>query len=283
MGAPMAANILAGGHSLTVWNRSAQKMTPLINAGAIAAESPRALAASCDIIFTMVTDGPQVREVVLGDEGIIHGARPGTLLIDCSSIQPEVTREIGALLAEKGIGMLDAPVSGGPEGATNGKLSIMVGGSADDYARALPILQMLGSTVTHVGPAGAGQLVKLCNQIATSINILAMCEAMALAKAGGLDLDMVRTVLLGGAAQSWMLQNWGPKIVNDDFTPGFTVSNAQKDLRNVQQAAQALTLPLPGTAIVQQLWRANEAAGEAEDSNVSMYKAILRMASLQEK
>ena len=283
MGAPMAANILAGGHPLTVWNRSAQKMTPLINAGAIAAESPRALAESCDIIFTMVTDGPQVREVVLGAEGIIHGARPGTLLIDCSSIQPEATREIGALLAEKGIGMLDAPVSGGPEGATNGKLSIMVGGTADDYARALPLLQLLGTTVTHVGPAGAGQLVKLCNQIACSINILAMSEALALAKAGGLDLAMVRTVLLGGAAQSWMLQNWGPKIVNDDFTPGFTVSNAQKDLRNVQQAAQALTLPLPGTAMAQQLWRANEAAGEAEDSNVSMYKSILRMANLQEK
>jgi len=142
---------------------------------------------------------------------------------------------------------------------------------------------LLGTTVTHVGPAGAGQLVKLCNQIACSINILAMSEALALAKAGGLDLAMVRTVLLGGAAQSWMLQNWGPKIVNDDFTPGFTVSNAQKDLRNVQQAAQALTLPLPGTAMAQQLWRANEAAGEAEDSNVSMYKSILRMANLQEK
>ncbi len=283
MGAPMAANILAAGHTLTVWNRSAHKMTPLINAGAIAAESPRTLAESCDIIFTMVTDGPQVREVVLGDAGIIHGARPGTLLVDCSSIQPEVTREIGALLAEKSIGMLDAPVSGGPEGATNGKLSIMVGGLADDYARALPILQLLGTTITHVGPAGAGQLVKLCNQIACSINILAMSEALALAKAGGLDLAMVRTVLLGGAAQSWMLQNWGPKIVSDDFTPGFTVNNAQKDLRNVQQAAQALRIPLPGTAMVQQLWRANEAAGEAEDSNVSMYKAILRMAALQEK
>lgn len=278
MGSRMARNLLQAGHPLVVWNRTAEKMAPLVEAGAVPAQSARQLAEQVEVVFTMLTDGPQVREVILGPEGVVHGARPGTLVIDTSSIAPAVAREIAQELAKREIHLLDAPVSGGPEGAAQAKLSIMVGGEAADFARALPLLQVLGASITHVGPHGAGQLVKLCNQIACCMNILGMAEAFALAHRAGLDLATVRKVLLAGAAGSWMLENWAPKILNADYSPGFTVANFQKDLRNVVEAAEALKVPLPATGLAHQLYRANQAAGESGESNVAIYKTLLRLA-----
>ncbi len=278
MGGPMARNLLKAGYPLTVWNRTREKMQPLIEAGAIPADSPRQVGESADVIFTMVTDAPQVREVALGAEGLVHGAKPGTILVDTSSIAPSAAREIAQELAAHQISMLDAPVSGGPEGAMKGTLTIMVGGDEAVFKRVLPILQVLGRKIAYVGPQGMGQLMKLCNQVACGLNVLGMAEALALAKKAGADLAMVREVLLSGAAGSWMLENWGPKILAGDYAPGFTVANFQKDLRNVLREAAALKLTLPGTDLLHQLYHANEAAGESGESNVAVFKVLLRLA-----
>jgi 3-hydroxyisobutyrate dehydrogenase len=278
MGRPMAMNILSAGYTLTVWNRTAERMAPLVDAGAAAAGNPAEVAEVSDILFTMLTDGPQVQEVILADNGIVHGARAGSIIIDTSSIAPSVARENALQLAQHGLEMLDAPVSGGPEGAARGTLSIMVGGKQEIFEQVLPILQVLGRSVRYVGPSGMGQIFKLCNQVACALNILAMSEALALADCAGADMAAVREVLLAGAAGSWMLENWGPKIVTGDYTPGFTVANAQKDMRNVLQEAERLGLPLPGIALVQQLWRSNEAAGEGQESNAALFKTIKRLA-----
>jgi len=278
MGKPMALNLLMAGYPLTVWNRTAEKMTPLLEAGAKPAKNPADLAKQSEIIFVMITDAPQVREVVLGEQGIIHGAKPGTIIIDTSSIAPSAEREISRKLAAEEIHLLDAPVSGGPEGAAKGTLAIMVGGDEDIFKTALPVLQALGKTIRYVGGPGMGQLVKLCNQVACALNILAMSEAFLLAQRGGADMALVREVLMGGAAGSWMLENWGPKILANDYTPGFTVANFQKDLRNVMQEATDLQISLPGAALAHQLYHANEIAGESQESNVAIFKTLLRLA-----
>jgi len=278
MGAPMARNLLKAGYPLVVWNRTAAKMSPLVEAGAVPADSPREVGESAAVVFTMLTDAPQVREVALGEEGLVHGARPGTVLIDTSSIAPSAAREIARQLAAHQIAMLDAPVSGGPEGAANGKLSIMVGGDEETFRSVLPLLKVLGARVRHVGPQGMGQVVKLCNQVVCALTVLAIAEAFLLAGRAEADLAAVREVLMGGAAGSWMLENWAPKILSNDFTPGFTIANFQKDLRNILQEAAALNVPLPGTALVHQLYRASEAAGESQESTLAIYKVLLRLA-----
>jgi 3-hydroxyisobutyrate dehydrogenase len=278
MGRRMAENLLKAGYPLTVWNRTAEKMVPLVEAGAVSAGSPREAAGQSDVVFTMLTDGPQVREVALGREGIAEGAKPGTILIDTSSTSPAAAREIGEELAGRGIQMLDAPVSGGPEGAAKGTLSIMAGGDEKVFRQVLPMLQVLGDKVHYVGPQGMGQLFKLCNQIACCMNILGTAEAFVLAKRAGADLVKVREVLLGGAAGSWMLENWAPKIIGDDYSPGFSVANFQKDLRNILQEAERLKVALPGAGLAQQLYRANEAAGESQESNMAIYKVLMRLA-----
>jgi len=278
MGGPMARKLLQAGYPLVVWNRTAEKMKPLVAAGATPAGSPRELAERAEVIFTMVTDAPQVREVVLGEQGVGHGAKAGTVVIDTSSIAPSAAREIAEELARRRIHMLDAPVSGGPEGAARGTLSIMVGGEEEVFRAVLPILQVLGKSVRHVGPPGTGQLVKLCNQISCALNLLAVAEAFALARWAGADLAAVREVLLSGAAASWMLEHWAPKILSHDYQPGFTIANFQKDLRNALQEAAAGKVPLPGTALVHQLYRANEAAGESQESTVAIYKVLMRLA-----
>ncbi|MGL4648357.1 MAG: NAD(P)-dependent oxidoreductase, partial [Caldilineaceae bacterium] len=189
MGQGMARNLLRAGFPLTVWNRTAAKMEQLVGEGATAADSPATVAAACDIVITCVSDTPDVEAVVLGNDGIASGARPGTLVVDCSTISPQATRTLAARLAELGVALLDAPVSGGSEGAARGTLSIMVGGAESDFARALPVFQAMGKTITHVGPVGAGQTVKLVNQVLVVGNCLAMCEALLLAQAGNVDLQ----------------------------------------------------------------------------------------------
>jgi 3-hydroxyisobutyrate dehydrogenase len=281
MGRGMAANLLRAGFALTVWNRTAERAEPLAAAGALAAASPAELAAASDIIITCVSDTPDVQAVILGPQGVIHGIRPGSLVIDMSTISPQATRSIAAALAERNVDMLDAPVSGGSEGAAQGTLSIMVGGEATALQRAMPILQAMGQRITHVGPHGAGQVVKLVNQVLVVGNCLAMCEALLLAQAGGVDLARTLEAVSGGAAGSWMLSQRGPQILARDWRPGFTIALQQKDLRLVLEAADQQGVPLPGTALIFQLYRTLEAKGLSGDGNHALVKALEALAGFE--
>ncbi len=281
MGRGMAANILRAGFPLTVWNRTRERTEDLKAAGAQVADSPAGLAAGSDIIITCVSDTPDVQDVILGNEGVLGGVRPGSLVIDMSTISPAATREIAAALAEVGVAMLDAPISGGSEGAAKGTLSIMVGGEVEALARAMPVLEAMGQRITHVGPAGAGQTVKLVNQVMVVGNCLAMCEGLMLAEAGGVDLARALEAVSAGAAGSWMLSNRGPQILARDWRPGFTIALQQKDLRLVLEAADQLGVPVPGTGLIFQLYRTLEARGLEGDGNHALVKALEALAGFE--
>lgn len=281
MGRAMAANVLRAGFALTVWNRTASRMEPLVAAGARAAVSPKDAAADADAVITMVTDSPDVEEVLLGERGVIHAARPGTVVIDMSTIAPERTRVIAARLAEKGIAMLDAPVTGGDVGAREGTLSIMVGGDETVFRRCLPLLQSMGRHIVHVGPNGAGQTVKLCNQVIVALNLLAMAEGLALAAKSGVDLEKMLSVVQKGAAASWALEHLAPRVLRGDYAPGFMVKLQQKDLRLALEAAAQAGLPLIGTSVVQQLLRSVEAYGGAEDGTQAIVTALERLGNFR--
>ncbi len=281
MGRGMAANILRAGFELRVWNRTRRRMEPLTAQGAIAADSPADLAANSDIIITCVSDTPDVEAVLLGEHGVIHGARPGALVIDMSTISPQATRAIAERLKERGVQMLDAPVSGGSEGAERGTLSIMVGGDAEQLARARPVLEAMGKTITHVGGQGDGQMVKLVNQILVVGNALAMSEALLFAQAGGLDLEKTLNAVAGGAAGSWMLSNRGPQIIRRDWRPGFTIDLQQKDLRLALEAADQLGVPALATSMVFNLYRALQQAGLGSEGNHALIKALERLSGIE--
>ena len=274
MGRGMVNNLLKAGFSVTVWNRTADKMTPFVEAGASAGLSPADVAAQSDITITCVSDTPDVEAVVLGSDGVLEGTRAGSLLIDCSTISPEVTKSIAGRLQEAGGHMLDAPISGGSEGAAKGTLSIMVGGEAAQFERAVPVLEAMGQTITHVGPNGAGQLVKLVNQILVVVTMLAVGEGLLFAQAGGLDLNKTLAAITGGAAGSWMLSNRGPQVVERDWRPGFTIDLQQKDLRLVLEAADQLGVPLLGVSTVFNMYRALQQQGLGEEGNHALVKAL---------
>lgn len=279
MGKPMCANLLKAGYTLTVWNRSQPSIDTVVGYGAAAGASPADVAAQSDIIITIVTDSPDVEKVVLGEGGVIEGAQPGAVVIDMTTMSPAVTRDIAAKLAEKGVDMLDAPVSGGDVGAKNGTLSIMVGGKEEVFERCLPVFQAMGKNILHIGPHGAGQTTKLCNQIAVAVNMLAGCEAIMLAARSGIDPHKMLQAISAGAAGSWMISNLAPRIVNGDFAPGFMIRLAQKDLRLVLEAAAQLDLPLPGTSLMNQVWRAVEADGGGDLGTQAAIKALEKLAN----
>lgn len=281
MGRGMAHNLLKAGFPLRVWNRTASRMQEFVDAGADAGESPADVAAQSDIIITCVSDTPDVEKVILGEDGVIHGAQKGALVVDCSTISPQVTKEIAAKLGEKGIHMLDAPISGGSEGAAKGTLSIMVGGDAEQFERAKPAFQAMGKTITHIGPSGAGQTVKLVNQVLVVGNCLAMCEALLLAQAGEVDLQKTFDAISQGAAGSWMFTNRAPQIIRRDWRPGFTVALQQKDLRLVLDAADELGVPLPGTSLIFQLYRTLEARGLQDEGNHALVKALEALSQIE--
>jgi 3-hydroxyisobutyrate dehydrogenase len=281
MGRGMANNLLQAGFPLTVWNRTASRVEPFVDAGAQAGTSPADVAAKSDIVVVCVSDTPDVESVILGDDGIAHGAQPGTLVIDCSTISPHVTRDIASALAEKGVHMLDAPISGGSEGAAKGTLSIMVGGEDEQFARALPVLEAMGKTITHVGPNGAGQTVKLVNQVLVVGNALAMCEALMFAQAGGLDLQKTFDAVSQGAGGSWFFTNRAPQVMERDWSPGFTIALQQKDVRLVLQAADELGVPLFATSTVFNLYRTLEAMGLEEEGNHALIKALEHLAGFE--
>ena len=281
MGRGMTLNLLKAGFAVTVWNRTASRMEPMVAAGATAGSSPADVAANSDIIITCVSDTPDVEAVILGENGVIHGAQPGSLVVDMSTISPQATREISGRLAEKGVAMLDAPISGGSEGAAKGTLSIMIGGAAADVARAMPAFEAMGKTITHVGPTAAGQTVKLVNQILVVVNMLAVGEALLFAQAGGLDLHKTLDAVKAGAAGSWMLSNRGPQVVERDWRPGFTIDLQQKDLRLVLEAADQMGIPVLGTSTVFNLYRTLQRQGLGEEGNHALVKALEHLAGLE--
>ncbi|MCY3574026.1 MAG: NAD(P)-dependent oxidoreductase [Chloroflexi bacterium] len=281
MGRGMVDNLLRAGFTLTIWNRTASRMTSFIERGAKAASSPSEVAARSDIIITCVSDTPDVEQVILGEDGVIHGAAAGDLVIDMSTINPVNTVEIARQLNARGVAMLDAPISGGSEGAANGTLSIMIGGGESDVARAMPCFKAMGSTITHVGEQGAGQTVKLSNQILCVVNMLAASEALLFAKAGGVDLEKMLSAVTGGAAGSWMLANRGPQVIDDYWQPGFSIDLQQKDLRLVLGAADELGVPVIATALCFNLYRTLQAQGHGGDGNHSIIRALEAMAGIK--
>lgn len=281
MGRGMVRNLLEAGFHVRIWNRTASRMAPLVEAGAVAASSPADVAEEAEITITCVSDTPDVQEVILGESGVIHGVKHGSLVVDMSTISPSVTRDIARRLREVDVHMLDAPISGGSEGAANGTLSIMVGGEADQVARATPAFQAMGSTITHVGPSGAGQTVKLVNQIVVVVNMLAVSEGLLFAQAAGVDLERTLGAITGGAAGSWMLENRGPQVVARDWRPGFTIDLQQKDLRLALEAADELGVPLLGSSEVYQLYRTLQRAGLGSEGNHALAKALESLSGLR--
>ena len=273
MGAPMAMNLMKAGFEVTVWNRTRTKAEAVLAAGAVWADSPAAVAAGCEAICINVTDTPDVEQVIFGARGIIEG-NPGDtaemVVIDHSTISPAATRDFARRLAEHHVDMLDAPVSGGDIGAQQGTLSIMVGGKAEVFQRCLPILQAMGKAITHVGDHGAGQATKACNQILCALHMQALCEAMALAKAEGLDLDKMLQVTTAGAGGSWALANLGPRVAVGDLDPGFMIDLIVKDLNIVSDVARRHSLPLTGTEVAATLFRAAASNGHGRDGTQAM-------------
>lgn len=277
MGKPMALNLLKAGFPVAVYNRTKAKTEEPAAHGADVYDTPRELAEHVDVIFTNVTDTPDVQEVLLGENGVIHGARAGQMVVDNSTISPTGTRSIAETLAEKGVSFLDAPVSGGDVGAQKGTLSIMVGGEPGVFETCKPYLEAMGKTITLCGPVGMGQTTKLCNQIMCAVGMTAVCECISLARQSGLDPGKMLEVVTQGAGGSWALANLGPKIVEGDLDPGFMVELIQKDLRLVMEAARNASVPLPGTALAQQLFTSVEAMGGGRLGTQAMIRAFERL------
>jgi 3-hydroxyisobutyrate dehydrogenase len=278
MGAAMALNILKAGHPVTVHNRSRDREEPVARAGARRAASPKEAVREADIVITCVSDTPDVEAVVLGENGIVQGAKAGAIVVDMSTISPSATRRMADRLAEKGIRMLDAPVSGGSEGAQKGTLTIMVGGEAEAVAQAMPVLSAMGKSITHVGPCGAGQLTKAINQVIISGVYLAVAEGMALGLKAGVDMEKVVQALAGGAAGSWVLNYRAANMIKNEYPLGFRVRLHRKDLAIAMETARELGVFLPATALVEQIENGLIAQGYG-DEDVSAVARTIRKSS----
>jgi 2-hydroxy-3-oxopropionate reductase len=283
MGRPMAANLLAAGYEVVVANRSRPAVDELVAQGATAADTPADAGRGVDVVITMLPDSPDVAEVVGGPGGVLERVEPGTLLIDMSTISPLTARELAASAAERGCSMLDAPVSGGDVGARAGTLSIMVGGAAEDFERARPIFEVLGQTIVHVGDAGAGQVVKACNQLVVALSIQAVSEALVLGSAAGIEPALILDVLGGGLAGNKVMEVRRSNFLEHDFKPGFKVKLHHKDLGIALAAARESGVVLPGTAMVDQLMQALRRAGHGEDDHSSLLTEIERLSDQEVK
>jgi 3-hydroxyisobutyrate dehydrogenase len=277
MGRPMARNLLNAGYPLTVHNRTESKARELLSQGAVWAATPSDVAANSDVVITCVTDTPDVRAVLLGQNGVIEKARPGLICVDMSTISPSATREMGDILQAKGITLIDAPVSGGEIGAIEGILSIMTGGPKAAVEEVRPIMEVMGRTVTHCGPLGAGQMTKLANQIMVIHTIMSIAEGLAFAEKAGLDLETTLKVTSAGAAGSHSLKALGPKIIAGDLKPAFMVDLQQKDLRLVLEYAEQLKQPLPGVALAKQLLAVLQARGRGKDGTHALIDVIRQL------
>ncbi len=278
MGEPMARNLLRAGYPLTVHTRTRSRAQALLNEGARWSDTPRDLAQASDVVITCVTDTPDVQAVLLGPAGVIEAAREGLICIDMSTISPVETRKMGEILAQRGVTLLDAPVSGGQIGAIEAKLSIMMGGPAEVVEKVRPILETLGRTITHCGPLGSGQTTKLANQVMVIHTIMSVAEGLAFAEKAGLDLETTLKVTTAGAAGSHSLKVLGPKVVAGDLKPAFMVDLQQKDLRLVLEYAEQIGQPLPGTARVKQLFAVLQAQGRGRDGTQALIDVIRQLA-----
>ena len=283
MGGPMCRNLLKAGHSLTVYDLVPALIERAVGNGAATASSPREAAAAAEMVITMVPDGPEVEQAVLGAGGVLEGARPGATVIDMSSISPLVSQKVGAACAAKGVRFLDAPVSGGEPKAIDGTLAIMVGGDEAVFREMEPVLRSMGSSVTLTGPVGAGNVTKLANQIMVACNIAAMGEALVLATKAGLDPTVVFNAVKGGLAGSTVLNAKAPMVTARNFQPGFRIRLHQKDLRNALLAAESMKVGLPLTSLVQQMLMAlmNEGKGDLDHSAIVTF--IEEMAGVEVK
>jgi 2-hydroxy-3-oxopropionate reductase len=277
MGKPMSRNLINAGYDLTVYSRSRAAMEELATAGAELAESPQAVAQRSQVVISCVSDSPDVEAIVLGAQGIIHGATAGMLYIDMSTIAPATSRQVYTALQAKGVAALDAPVSGGDIGAQQGTLSIMVGGDEAAFQQALPILQVMGKNIVHIGAAGAGQVAKACNQIVVAMTAQAVSEALLLAQRSQVDPAKVRQALLGGFAASRVLEVHGQRILESNYEPGFKLSLLRKDLNIVLQTARQVGVPLLGTAQVTSLLDALLAQGQGDSDTAAIALAYQRL------
>ena len=280
MGAPMALNLMKGGHKLWVYARRPAATQPLVAAGATACATAADVARHADVIFTIVSDTPDVESVIFGTQGIASQARPGTVIVDMSTISPTATKAFAERLAQQGIEMLDAPVSGGETGAINGTLSIMVGGKPQVFERVRPLFECMGKNIVHIGDSGAGQVAKACNQIVVAVTIEAVAEALTFARRNGADPAKVREALMGGFAGSKIMEVHGKRMLDNDFKPGFKVGLHQKDMRIVMETAHQLGVALPAAALVTQHLNALMGTGDTSLDSAAVVKVIERMSGM---
>ncbi len=280
MGRPMALNLLNGGYKMWAYARRNDALQVLIAAGATACATPSNVAKHADVIFTVVSDTPDVEHVIFGEQGLIHSLHHGAVIVDMSTISPTATKDFATRLAEKGIAMLDAPVSGGEIGAINATLSIMVGGKTDVFERVKPLFECMGKNIVHIGDNGAGQVAKACNQIVVAVTIEGVAEALTFARKNGVDPAKVRAALMGGFAGSRVLDVLGKRMLENDFKPGFKVSLHQKDMRIVMETAHQLGVALPAAAMVTQHLNALMATGAADLDSSAIVKVIERMSGM---
>jgi len=278
MGKPMARNLLRAGYEVTVHNRSRPAVDQLVAEGAQDGGSPRGVAERAEVVITMLPDAPDVEQVTFGPQGLVEGLRPGSVLVDMSTISPVATRSMAARLREWGVAMLDAPVSGGQRGAEEGTLSIMVGGDAEVFERVRPVLEVLGKNVVHVGPVGAGQVCKVCNQVVVALTIQAVAEALVLAQRNGVDPARVRQALMGGFAGSRILEVHGQRMLEGDHRPGFRARLHHKDLRIALETARSAGVPLLGTALVHELLGALVARGWGDLDHSALVRMVGELA-----
>lgn len=277
MGAPMAGHLLDAGHPVDVYSRTRARADDLVARGARWCDTPAAAAAEADVVCTMVGYPADVREVILGDAGALGAAREGALLVDFTTSSPGLAEEIARAAAARGIEALDAPVSGGDVGARNATLVIMTGGGAAAFERARPVLDRLGGRVVHAGPAGAGQHTKMVNQVAIAAGMVAVCEALLYAHRAGLDLEATVETIAGGAAGSWSLANYGPRILRGDLEPGFKIDHFIKDLGLALEESRGMGLALPGTALAEQLYVAARAQGLGQKGTQALIAALAQL------
>jgi 3-hydroxyisobutyrate dehydrogenase-like beta-hydroxyacid dehydrogenase len=283
MGTPIALNILRAGFTLTVWNRTKAKADPVVSAGAIWAASIGELSRQSDVILTMVTDAAASEVVISGADGILAHAAPGTILIDMGSIAPEVSRMIAAHAKDRGVAMLDAPVTGNPKVAEAGKLGIMVGGEADVLARVRPLLEKLSAVIVHAGPSGAGSTLKLVNNLILGVAIQAVAEALVLARKAGIDADCVRQITSVGGARTGAMETRGPRMIAHDFSPHFSADNMHKDLSTALKLADAVGAAAPVAAAALEILRAARAQGKGEMDSAVVYMIIEQLSGLGPK
>lgn len=279
MGRPMAGHLLKAGHEVTVWSRRAESLQPVLAQGARAAGSGAEAVREAEVVFSMVADAPDVEQVALGPQGVAEGvgSRAGVVFVDMSTIAPSAAQRIAAKLAERGIAMLDAPVSGGESGAIAASLTIMVGGDEAVFERVRPLFEAMGKTVSYIGASGAGQVTKACNQILTGVGVAAVAEALNFARRSGVDANRVRAAMLGGSAGSRILENHGQHMLDRNFKPGFKAWMHQKDMRIVLDEAHRMGLAVPTAAATAQLFNALVGSGQGEDDSIAVLQLLERM------